>query len=74
MKRYDASADQQERKKLLDEVQSYILDNYIIIPVLRQALIHGVGPRIANKMEDIEGAIPQYVYTGPWEDVQLKEA
>jgi hypothetical protein len=66
-------ADQQERKKLPDEVRPYILDSYIMIPVLRQALIHGVGPRIANTMGDIEGAIPQYVYTGSWEDVQSKE-
>ena len=34
-------------------------------------LIHGLGPRLANSAEEIEGAIPQYVYTGPWEDVRL---
>src|SRR5919201_5026563 len=48
MKRYDSSTDMQERKKLLDEVQSYILDNYIIIPILRQAFINCLGSRIAN--------------------------
>jgi ABC-type transport system substrate-binding protein len=72
MQKYDASADAQERKKLLDEAQAYLLDNYVMVPVQRQALIHGLGPRLANKSEEIEGAIPQYVYTGPWEDVQLK--
>ncbi len=71
MQRYDASVDPQERKKLLEEAQNYLLDNYFMVPVLRQALIHGVGPRIANPIEEIEGAIPQYVYTGPWEDVRL---
>ncbi len=60
--------------ELLTEVQNIILDQYLIIPILRQALPHGVGPRIANKLEEIEGAIPQYVYTGPWEDVKLKDA
>jgi hypothetical protein len=73
MQRYDASTDEQERKRLLDEVQAYLLDNYMMVPILRQALIHGLGPRLANKTEDIEGAIPQYVYTGPWEDVQIKD-
>jgi peptide/nickel transport system substrate-binding protein len=73
MQKYDASSDLAERKKLLDETQNYILDNYLIIPVLRQALIHAIGPRIANKVEDIEGAIPQFVYMGPWEDVELKD-
>jgi peptide/nickel transport system substrate-binding protein len=71
MQRYDASTDPQERKKLLDEAQTYLLDNYLMVPVLRQALIHGLGPRLANAVEEIEGAIPQYVYTGPWEDVRL---
>jgi peptide/nickel transport system substrate-binding protein len=74
MQRYDASTDPQERKKLLDEAQTYLLDNYLMVPILRQALIHGLGPRLANTVEEIEGAIPQYVYTGPWEDVRLTDS
>jgi ABC-type transport system substrate-binding protein len=73
MTRYDASTDPAERQTLLTEVQNFLLDNYMMVPILRQALIHGIGPRLANKVEDIEGAIPQYVYTGPWEDVIIKE-
>jgi peptide/nickel transport system substrate-binding protein len=73
MKRYDSSADVQQRKQLLDEVQAYILDNYILIPILRQAFINCLGPRIANKAEDIMGSIPQFVYIGPYEDIELKE-
>ena len=71
MQRYDASVDPQERKKLLEEAQNYLLDNYFMVPVLRQALIHGLGPRLANTVEEIEGSIPQYVYTGPYEDIRL---
>jgi peptide/nickel transport system substrate-binding protein len=71
MKQYDASADPQVRKRLIEEVQNFILDNYLLIPVLRQAFINCLGPRIANKAETIEGAIPQYVYLGPYEDVEL---
>jgi ABC-type transport system substrate-binding protein len=73
MKKYDSSTDPAERKKLLDQVQNYLLDQYLLIPILRQALPHAVGPRIANDIKDIEGSIPQYVYLGPYEDVQLKE-
>jgi len=73
MQRYDASTDPQERKKLLDEAQSYLLDNYLMVPILRQALIHGLGPRLANSVEEIEGAIPQYVYIGPYEDIRLTD-
>ena len=73
MQRYDASTDPQERKVLLEEAQNYLLDNYLMVPILRQALIHGLGPRLANSVEEIEGSIPQYVYTGPWEDVRLND-
>jgi peptide/nickel transport system substrate-binding protein len=71
MQQYDASSDPDQRKQLLDEAQNYLLDNFLMVPVLRQALIHALGPRIANQVEEIEGSIPQYVYTGPWEDVRL---
>ena len=73
IQRYDASSDLKERKQLLDEAQNYALDNYLMVPILRQALIHGLGPRIANSVEEIEGSIPQYVYVGPYEDVKLKD-
>jgi len=73
MQRYDASTDPQERKNLLDEAQNYLLDNFLMVPVLRQALIHGLGPRLANSVEEIEGAIPQYVYIGPYEDIRLTD-
>jgi len=73
MQRYDASADLQERKQLLDEAQNYLLDNYVMVPILRQAFVNGVGPRIANPLEEIEGSIPQYVYTGPYEDLRLND-
>jgi peptide/nickel transport system substrate-binding protein len=71
MQQYDASTDPNERQRLLTEAQNYLLDNYLMVPVMRQVLIHGIGPRLANPIPEIEGAIPQYVYTGPWEDVRL---
>jgi len=73
MKKYEASANIEERTKLLNDIQAYLLDNYLIIPVLRQSLMHVLGPRIANKSEEVEGAIPQYVYLGPYEDLQVKD-
>jgi peptide/nickel transport system substrate-binding protein len=73
MKKYDASTNLEERTKLVTEVQTILLDNYYMIPILRQAFINCLGPRIANKAEDIEGAIPQYNYLGPYEDVEIKE-
>jgi peptide/nickel transport system substrate-binding protein len=73
MKKYDASTNAEERTKLISEVQAQILDKYLIIPIQRQAFINCLGPRIANKAEEVEGSIPQYNYLGPYEDIEVKE-
>ncbi len=73
MKQYEASVDLQERQRLLNEVQEYLLDNYIFTPISRNAFSNAKGPRIANKGTDIIGNIPQYSYVGPYEDILLKE-
>ncbi|HEX2171794.1 MAG TPA: ABC transporter substrate-binding protein [Dehalococcoidia bacterium] len=71
--RYEASADLQERERLLTEVQEYLLDNYIFVPVYRQAGIHALGPRIANP-DEVIAKLPQWGYpVGPYEDLKLKE-
>jgi peptide/nickel transport system substrate-binding protein len=72
MTKYDSSTNAEERTKLINEVQAQLLDNYLLIPIQRQAFINCLGPRIANKAEDVEGSIPQYNYLGPYEDVEVK--
>ena len=74
MKKYDSSTDLAERKRLLESVQNYILDQYVFVPVCRSVFVTGFGPRLAGKPEDISGAIPQYIFIGPWEDLQVKDA
>ena len=71
--RYEKSTDAKERERLLKEIQQYILDEYIFPVVYRRAFVNAVGPRLANKWDEVMGAIPQYVYIGPYEDVRLKE-
>ena len=70
---YQASTNPQQREQLIKEIQEYILDNYIFVPIYRQAFINAKGPRIANEWQEIFGAIPQYVYVGPYEDLRLNE-
>ena len=73
MKAYDASTDPAQRNQLLDEVQAIMLDQYYMIPLVRNVFIIAAGPRIANpRLEGIIGAIPQYNWIGPWEDVEIK--
>ncbi len=71
--RYERSANPQQREQLLNQVQTYMLENYIFVPVYRQAFINAQGPRIANPWEEIIGAIAQYSYIGPYEDIRLKQ-
>ncbi len=70
---YEKSVDPSERQRLLTEIQTYILENYVFVPVFRLGYANAQGPRIANPWEEIIGAIPQYVYVGPYEDIRLKE-
>jgi peptide/nickel transport system substrate-binding protein len=73
MKAYDASTDPTQRKQLVDEVQAILLDQYYMIPLVRNVFIFAVGPRVANpKLEGIIGAVPQYNWIGPWEDLEIK--
>jgi peptide/nickel transport system substrate-binding protein len=74
MAKYDASTDVAERKQILDDVQNSLVDQWVLVPLVRSVLIVAAGPRLANpKMEDIVGSIPQYIWFGPWEDLQVKD-
>jgi peptide/nickel transport system substrate-binding protein len=74
MQRYDASIDLKERQQLLEEVQAYLLDQYVLVPLVRNVLTIVAGPRLdAPKLEEIIGAIPQYTWIGPWEDLKVKD-
>ena len=69
---YENSTNPQERERLLTEIQQYLLDNYIFVGIYQLVLPHAQGPRIANQWDQIWGAIPQYIYVGPYEDIMLK--
>ena len=70
---YERSTDLKERERLVNEIQVYILENYIFVPVYRNLVPNVQGPRIANQWEEIWGAIPQHPTLGPYEDIRLKE-
>ncbi|MFN8634553.1 MAG: ABC transporter substrate-binding protein [Chloroflexota bacterium] len=74
MKQYDSSVDLQERKRLVEQVQNFILEQYMIVPVCRNVAIWGLNQRLGNKpLEEVVGAVPQYNYLGLYEDLVLKE-
>jgi len=71
--RYKSSVDPTERKRLAEEVQRAILENYYLVPVFRHAFMNAIGPRIAaHRWQDVFPTITTgYAY--PWEDIKLKE-
>jgi ABC-type transport system substrate-binding protein len=73
MKEYDASTDLAARTKLVEQIQNFMLDQYIFVPVCRNVAIWGLNNRITNKLDDIIGSVPQYNYIGLYEDLQLKD-
>ena len=53
---YEQSVDPDERKKLAEEVQRGILENYYFVPVFRHAFVNAIGPRIAVRA--LAGCLP----------------
>jgi peptide/nickel transport system substrate-binding protein len=70
---YERSLNPAERKKLAEEIQRGLLENYYVVPVFRHAFVNAIGPRIAaRKWQEIFPTITTgYAY--PWEDIKLNE-
>jgi peptide/nickel transport system substrate-binding protein len=74
MKQYDSSTDLAERKRLVEQVQKFTLDQYMMVPVCRNVAIWGFGPRLSNApLETVVGSVPQYNYLGLYEDLTVKD-
>ncbi len=73
VEQYEKSVDVRERQEVAKKTQTYILENYLLLPLYRNAFITVFGPRIANKWQEIFMNIPQYAFLGPYEDVRMKE-
>jgi ABC-type transport system substrate-binding protein len=70
---YERSINTAERKKLAEEIQRGILENYYLVPVFRHAFVNAIGPHVVvQKWQDIFPTITTgYAY--PWEDIKVKD-
>jgi peptide/nickel transport system substrate-binding protein len=70
---YERSINPAERKKLAEDIQRGILENFYLVPVFRHAFVNAIGPRVVlKKWQDIFPTITTgYAY--PWEDIKVKE-
>jgi peptide/nickel transport system substrate-binding protein len=62
--------DRKQREALLHQLQKAVADRVLTAPIFQQAFIWGVGPRV---QEAAAGLIQGYAYTGPAEDLKLKQ-
>jgi len=70
--KYLASVEAGERRKLAEEIQREILENYYLVPVFRHAAMQAIGARIAaTRWQDVFPTITT-AYAYPWEDIELK--
>ena len=69
---YDASIDADERQKISDELQQYILDQEYFTYVYDLGLNMLQGPNVVEEPGEVWAQIPQYVYPGLWEDIHVK--
>ena len=69
-KQQSVERDRKKREALLHEIQRLMHERAMYAPLYELAWPNGVGPRVA---ESGFGLIPFYYYTGPYEDIRLKE-
>ncbi|MGF1597110.1 MAG: ABC transporter substrate-binding protein [Acidimicrobiales bacterium] len=70
---YDASTDLAERQEISEEIQQYMIDELHFVYVYDLGLNHGQGPRVVEDPSTVWAQIPQYVYPGLWEDINVTD-
>jgi len=69
-KQQSKERDRKKREALLHQIQRLVHERAMYAPLYELVWPNGVGPRVA---EAGLGLIPFYYYTGPYEDIRLKE-
>jgi peptide/nickel transport system substrate-binding protein len=69
-KNQSVERDRQKREALLHEIQRLVHERAMYAPLYELVWPNGVGPRVAKSGL---GAIPFYYYSGPYEEIRLKE-
>src|SRR6266511_4889712 len=69
-KKQSTERDRKKREAMLHEIQRLVHERAMYAPLFELGWPNGVGPRVA---ESGFGLIPLFYYTGPYEDIRLKE-
>jgi peptide/nickel transport system substrate-binding protein len=63
--------DTKKRGEILNKIQQIVYERTVIAPIWQLAFINAVGPRVG---ESGFGLISGFAYTGPFEDITIKDA
>jgi peptide/nickel transport system substrate-binding protein len=69
-KQQSVERDRQKRETILHKIQQLMHERAMFAPLFELGWPNGVGQRVA---ESGFGLIPLFYYTGPYEDIRLKE-
>ena len=74
--KYQASVDPDERDVLIKEIQRYVIEEFLAIPIYINPFVHAVGTNVLP--EGDEGfhkywALPQTAFPWPWDEWEVKE-
>jgi ABC-type transport system substrate-binding protein len=69
-KQQSVERDRKKREAMLHRIQQLMHERAMYAPLFELGWPNGVGPRVA---ESGFGLIPLFYYTGPYEDIRLKE-
>ena len=71
MTKHDSSVDLEERDVLSKEIQKYILDEFLAVPVYINAFVHAAGPNVIGDISDYF-ATPLAPFPYPYDDWLVK--
>jgi ABC-type transport system substrate-binding protein len=73
--KHQASIDPAERTQLVQEIQRYVIQEYLTVPIYINPFVHAVGPNVLPEDDGFHKywAAPQLGFPWPWEDWEVKK-
>jgi peptide/nickel transport system substrate-binding protein len=72
--KHQASIDPEERTRLIQEIQRYVIAEYLVIPLYINTFVQAIGPRVLPEDDSFHKywSTPQVGFPWPWEDWEVK--
>jgi peptide/nickel transport system substrate-binding protein len=73
--RHQASLDVAERTRLIHEIQRYVIQEYLAVPIYINSFVQAVGPRVLPADDSFHKywGTPQVGFPWPWEDWEVQQ-